>query len=196
MGNPFENLTGLVNCQVMVKCRGLSIQLVNGGGPCLEGLCGLWVDLHMCIHAWLYTHTHIYQNKSSRKSAASNQWMGQMWRISLKGYCFEDWLRNNFPGKTSLLAKYHLSRSEWYDLLEREMVEICKAYLETEFSEPGIMILYAFSPSSSFSCNSFSSFCFTCIYCFLCAELCTHRLTQWNLTAVAWDRFSDLPSEW
>lgn len=60
MGNPFENLTGLVNCQVMVKCRGLSIQLVNGGGPCLEGLCGLWVDLHMYIHAWLYTHTHTY----------------------------------------------------------------------------------------------------------------------------------------
>lgn len=126
MGNPFENLTGLVNCQVMVKCRGLSIQLVNGGGPCLEGLCGLWVDLHMCIHAWLYTHTHIYQNKSSRKSAASDQWMGQMWRISLKGYCFEDWLRNNFPGKTSLLAKYRLSWSEGCDLLEREIWKYAK----------------------------------------------------------------------
>lgn len=86
MGNPFENLTGLVNCQVMVKCRGLSIQLVNGGGPCLEGLCGLWVDLHMCIHAWLYTHTHTYIKikVQGKVQQVTNEWdrcEGFHWRV-------------------------------------------------------------------------------------------------------------------
>lgn len=51
-----------------------------------------------------------------------------------EGVVFVEWDRNNFPQKTSLLAKYCLGGSEWCNLLVKKggfLVERSKAFLET-----------------------------------------------------------------
>ena len=50
-----------------------------------------------------------------------------------EGVVFVEWDRNNFPQKTSLLAKYCLGGSEWCNLLVKKggfLVEKSKAFLE------------------------------------------------------------------